>query len=93
LRQSDFVARYGGEELIAIIHGSDSANAWKVAEKVRDNVEKTRFHYQEKIIRVTVSLGVTEVLPHDTDPEEPFKRVDAALYLAKEDGRNRIRVS
>ncbi len=92
LRQSDFVARYGGEELIAIIHGSDSANAWNVAEKVRDNVEKTRFHYQEKIIRVTVSLGVTEVLPNDTDPEEPFKRVDEALYLAKEDGRNRVRV-
>jgi diguanylate cyclase len=92
LRQSDFVARYGGEELIAIIHGIGSANAWKVAEKVRDGVEKTRFHYQEEIIHVTVSLGVTEVLPHDTDPEEPFKRVDEALYQAKEAGRNRIRV-
>ena len=50
LRQSDFLARYGGEELIAILHGSDAGSARNVAEKIRRRIEKTRFYYQDEII-------------------------------------------
>ena len=90
LRQSDFLARYGGEELVAILYGSNSANALDVAEKIRRTIEETRFHYLDEIISLTVSLGVTEVLPDDTEPEIPFDRVDKAMYRAKKEGRNRI---
>ncbi len=90
LRKSDFLARYGGEELIAVLYGSNSADALNVAEKIRSNIERTRFHYQDKIIHVTISSGVTEILPDDGDPEIPFVRVDKAMYQAKKDGRNRI---
>jgi diguanylate cyclase (GGDEF)-like protein len=90
LRKADFLARYGGEELIAILHGSDAGNARNVAEKIRDCIEKTRFHYRDETIAITISLGVTEVLPSDTEPETPFIRVDKAMYKAKKGGRNKV---
>jgi len=92
LRQSDFFARYGGEELIAILHGSNAANGFTIAEKIRRRIEMTRFHYQDQVIPITISLGVTEVMPSDKDPETPFIRVDQAMYGAKRDGRNRVHV-
>lgn len=90
LRRTDFLARYGGEELIAILHGSNVANAVKVAEKIRARIEHTRFCFQDRIIPITISLGVTEALPGDNNPELPFIRVDDAMYRAKRAGRNRV---
>jgi diguanylate cyclase (GGDEF)-like protein len=92
LRNSDFFARYGGEEMIAILYGSDARSARDVAEKIRNRIEKTCFSYRNEIIPITVSLGVTEVNPSDTEPEIPFIRADEAMYRAKRDGRNRVRV-
>ena len=90
LRKSDFFARYGGEELIAVLHGSDVMNAQEVAEKIRLRIVRTRFCYQAEVIPITVSLGVTEVAQTDEDPETPFIRADNALYQAKSLGRNRV---
>ena len=53
-------------------------------------IERTMFYCQGKTIPVTISLGVTEVLPGDVDTEIPFIRVDRAMYKAKEAGRNRV---
>jgi diguanylate cyclase len=92
LRQSDFFARYGGEELIAILQECDAVSARNAAEKIRNRVEKAHFYYQNVPIPITVSLGVTEVAPLDKEPEAPFIRVDEALYRAKKDGRNRVHV-
>jgi diguanylate cyclase len=93
LRKTDFLARYGGEEIIAILPGSSSQDSQKVAEKIRSRVESTRFTYLNEHIPVTISLGVTEVMPEDKDPEAPFIRVDEAMYRAKKQGRNRVCVS
>jgi diguanylate cyclase (GGDEF)-like protein len=90
LRESDFLARYGGDELIAILYGSNSESALNVAEKIRRKIEEARFHYLDRIIPMTISLGVTEVQPCDTDPDIPFLRVDKAMYQAKKDGGNKI---
>lgn len=90
LRESDFLARYGGEELIVILHGCDSKDAANIAEKIRRRIENTRFIYHDEAIPVTVSLGVTEAIPSDTEPEAPFIRVDEAMYRAKNEGRNRV---
>ncbi|HYA40596.1 MAG TPA: GGDEF domain-containing protein [Syntrophobacteraceae bacterium] len=92
IRESDFLARYGGEEFIIILEGCDVSNARSVAEKIRSCIEKARFHFQDESISVTVSLGVTEVTSSDTEPDTPFTRVDEAMYRAKNDGRNRVRV-
>ena len=90
LRKSDFLARYGGEELIVILSGCDSKRAQNIAEKIRRRIENTRFYYHDETIPVTVSLGVTEVMPSDTEPEAPFIRVDEAMYRAKKGGRNKV---
>jgi len=92
LRESDFLARFGGDELIAILHGCDAGSARDVAEKIRDGIEKTRFYYLGEVIRVTTSVGVTEVMPSDSDPGITFVRVDEAMYRAKKGGRNRVHV-
>ncbi len=92
LRKSDFVARYGGEELIAILNGSNAENAQRTAEKIRNRIQKARFFFQNEEIPITISLGVTEITPSDTEPENPFIRVDKAMYQAKKEGRNLVRV-
>ncbi len=90
LRQSDFLARYGGEELIAILPGSGAAGAQNVAEKIRSCIANARFYFKDEILPVTISLGGTVVMTSDTDPDTPFIRVDEAMYRAKKGGRNRV---
>ena len=90
LRKTDFLARYGGEELIAVLDGSSAENAGRLAEKIRSRIEKAHFCFRDEEIPVTISLGVTEVSPADHDPEAPFIRVDDALYRAKGQGRNGV---
>jgi diguanylate cyclase len=92
VRKVDFVARYGGEELIIILPGSTVENARNIAEKIRDRIDKTRFNYQDQVIRLTISLGVTQARPADSGPEELFIRVDKAMYHSKREGRNRVSV-
>lgn len=90
LRQSDFVARYGGEELIVILNSIELRVAERVAEKLRLRIEKARFTYQDAEIPVTISIGVTEVLSTDRVPDDPVVRADKAMYEAKKGGRNRV---
>jgi diguanylate cyclase len=90
LRKVDFLARFGGEEFILILTGTDKENALKVAEKLRRLIEKTRFLYQGQEIPVTISLGVTQAGPADKDSQNLFSRVDAAMYAAKNAGRNQV---
>jgi diguanylate cyclase len=92
VRKSDFVARYGGEELIIILPGSIVENARSIAEKIRDRIDKTRFNYQDQVIHLTISLGVTQARPADSGADELFVRVDEAMYHSKKQGRNRVSV-
>ncbi len=93
IRSTDFLARYGGEEFIVLLTGTNKTNAFKAAEKIRASIEKTRFLYDKQVIPVTISLGVTEVQASDTDPQAIFVRADAAMYKAKNEGRNRVCIS
>jgi diguanylate cyclase len=92
IRKVDFVARYGGEELVIILPGSIVENTRRIAEKIRDRIDKTRFDYQDQVIHITISLGVTQVTPSDSSSDELFERVDKAMYYAKRKGRNRVSV-
>jgi diguanylate cyclase len=91
LRASDFIARIGGEEFGVLLSGIRIAEAEIIANKVRLAVEGLRFHFRETPVRITVSCGITELVPDDT-PEPAFERADAALYRAKNGGRNRCEV-
>jgi diguanylate cyclase (GGDEF)-like protein len=92
LRKSDFMARYGGEEFAVIVPETRSAGALDVAEKLRQTVEATKFIYKTNSVAITVSVGVTEIVPADKTPEDIFTRADRALYNAKQGGRNRVSV-
>jgi diguanylate cyclase (GGDEF)-like protein len=92
VRSSDIVARYGGEEMIILLKGSAMNNALVIAEKIRSNVENRVIKQQDKVYRVTISVGVSEF--HLSDSlEKLIKRADEGLYKAKESGRNRVAVA
>jgi diguanylate cyclase len=87
LRAGDFVARIGGEEFAVLLSGIGLAEAVTMANEVRSAVEGLRFHFRGAPVRVTVSCGVTELTSADA-PEAAFDRADAALYRAKNSGKN-----
>lgn len=93
VRQTDFVGRYGGEEFLIILPRTDVAGAAKMAERVRASVQGTPMHALDgRTFSSTVSMGVAEYCDGD-DEDLLVGRADAALYRAKELGRNRVEVS
>jgi len=92
LRTSDFAARWGGEEFVILLPGSDMEGAEEVAERVRENVESAVIPTEEGTeTRMTVSVGVNSAVPGtETSIDDYIKVADQALYSAKEQGRNRV---
>jgi len=85
-RSGDFVARWGGEEFMITLQSTNSSQATLLANKLRKAVEEYLF---ESVGKLTISLGVTEYKNSESE-DEFIKRVDEALYEAKESGRNRV---
>ena len=85
-RIGDIAARWGGEEFMITLQATDAANASILAEKLRVSVETFTFPI---VGQLTISLGVTEYMNNESE-EKFIKRVDSALYEAKESGRNRV---
>ena len=92
-RFNDFVCRYGGEEFAVLLPESAVDQGRYVADKIRQAVENTSLLHADTKIKVTVSAGVGEVNAERDTPETFIARVDAALYQAKENGRNRIELT
>jgi diguanylate cyclase (GGDEF)-like protein len=90
LRSPDFLARFGGEEFVIILPETGRDGARKVAEKIRMHIEKTEFLHKGENVKVTISLGGTEVQTSDKTDENIFERVDRAMYQAKQSGRNQV---
>lgn len=91
-RADDQIGRYGGEEFLFILPGTDIEGALHVAERVRARVAKNTFHSGDVNVPITVSLGVAESGEHDS-VDSLISRADAALYAAKKAGRNRVRAA
>ena len=88
-RDVDMIGRFGGEEFVAILPNTDKQGAYKFAEKLRQIIEKTKFMYKKTRINVTVSAGVAS-REEVNSKEEVLKKADERLYLAKQNGRNRV---
>lgn len=90
LRTSDWLSRWGGEEFLAILPDTDEIGALKIAERLREEIEKFSFQLNTQKIKTSASIGVSSY-PRDGDtPEFLIKAADAALYEAKKSGRNRV---
>jgi len=90
IRDTDFFSRYGGEEFMLILPQTNLAQAKVVAENLRREVDECSFHYAQDPVTITVSCGLAEFKKGDT-VESVFLRADAALYTAKQGGRNLCR--
>lgn len=86
LRDSDVVARWGGEEFVALLRGCDLQRALVVAENLRKDIAGHDFSLPAQ---VTVSVGASQYASSD-NLASFFARVDAAMYAAKQGGRNRV---
>jgi len=86
IRDVDAIARYGGEEFVMLIPDADKEAAFCLAERLRDELAKVEL---EDLPPVTISLGIATYPSDGTDLEELIKRADAAMYEAKQQGRNR----
>lgn len=91
-RQMDIVCRYGGEEFIVILPKCNLEGAKGFAERVRKAVQGEPVQTDTISVPVTISCGCAEYYPDEVD-EKFIERADAALYRAKEGGRNRVEVS
>jgi diguanylate cyclase len=92
VREIDLPARFGGEELIAVLPGAELATCWAVAERIRRSISEcriTRRSTGEDLPHVTVSIGVGQFRLGES-MSELIERCDRALYLAKRTGRNRV---
>jgi diguanylate cyclase len=87
-REEDFLARIGGEEFALLLPATNLEQARQVVERIRTQIAATAFHYKGQQEQVTLSCGLTEFRDGDT-PLTIYQRADAALYRAKESGRNR----
>jgi diguanylate cyclase len=97
VRKTDFVARYGGEEFVILLPETDITTAEQVIEKVREMVGRLPFHFRDENIQITMSFGLIEFKDgypaedvNDIQQSVLFERADQALYLAKQNGRNRV---
>jgi len=89
LRDSDFLARFGGDEFGLILMKAGGIPAADVAWKLCTNVRESRFVLDSMPVNVTLSIGVAEADPDDSE-ESLLKRADRALYRVKETGRNSV---
>lgn len=88
-RGNDLIGRWGGEEFIGIFENLDEKNIIEISNRIRNLVENKDFCVEDKIIKVTISIGATLVKEMD-NLEDLLKRADEGVYLAKKNGRNRV---
>jgi diguanylate cyclase len=90
-RPQDLAARYGGEEFVVLLPDTPEAGAVRVAERIREEIQKTAFRVSDQVLHLTVSIGVCSCAPARADATKAlFACADDALYQAKAEGRNRV---
>lgn len=89
LRRSDVLGRYGGDELAVLLPHTDGPTALRVLDEIRDSFSRLRLSAGEREMAATLSCGVA-VYPACPSARDLVERADAALYQAKDAGRNRV---
>ncbi|MBI5558123.1 MAG: diguanylate cyclase [Deltaproteobacteria bacterium] len=91
VRNTDIVARYGGEEMVVLLPETDRKRAVHIAEKLRKEIESSEIPCDGKHISITVSIGVATYPENNvSDPMLLVEAADLAMYEAKKTGRNKV---
>jgi len=92
VRDVDIVARYGGEEFMIILPQTDADNARMIAERIRGQIDQSFFSNSQgqRHIKVTISIGIAVYPNGSLSATQLLEKVDKALYLAKNHGRNKV---
>ncbi len=90
VRTADICSRYGGEELALILPSTALKGALELAERLRLSIEAASISFQNQEIRVTTSAGVSQLSDTCRVPYDLLDQADQALYVAKQQGRNRV---
>lgn len=95
LRGADVASRYGGEEFCILLPQTSLEEAVTIAERIKRRIERTHFPHgkTQPLGAVTVSIGVSSFSPNIETPEAIIGAADRALYLAKHQGKNRVRTT
>jgi histidine kinase len=92
-RETDVVARYGGEEMVVILTETSTEQATVVAQRIRQTLEEHPLTLNDRVVKATASLGVATNDTQRNEPETLIKAADEALYRSKANGRNRVTVA
>ena len=91
LRPSDIIGRYGGEEFLFLLPSTNIESASIVADNIRQIIEKMKVPFNNEVIKLTVSIGVSSYFGFgDAELKDLIHNADIALYKAKNNGRNRV---
>lgn len=93
LRGSDLKCRYGGEEFLVLLPDTPIEGGKRVADTLRHALSDMTVPWKDETLNITASFGVAAARPAETDSEALIGRADAALYRAKDQGRNCVRLS
>ncbi len=88
--QHGALARLGGDEFAVLLNGKTAQEAFSIAYSLLEVVKEFRFFWQDSLFSISVSIGLTETVKADLSAEQTLKKADAACFVAKEKGRNRI---
>ena len=92
LRQSDILFRYGGEEVLAIMPETDNESALVPIQRIRETIEKKNFVFNDKTIKVTISIGLSDSTQKADSLERFIDQADKAMYTSKQNGRNQVNI-
>jgi diguanylate cyclase (GGDEF)-like protein len=91
LRGSDFIFRYGGEEFLLVLPESSVEDTYKYVESLRKEIKNMKVNFRGQLLpSITLSFGIAAYPDHGLDAIELIRIADKALYIAKEEGRDRI---
>lgn len=89
-RTTDYIGRIGGEEFAILMPATGMDSAFHIADRLRENIAKHKIIFENKVVQVTVSIGLSYYRKKDNDIQTIIKRSDKALYEAKDSGRDKV---
>lgn len=90
VRTEDLIARWGGDEFLIVLPATDEERAVKLAERIKETVERRQYVYESILLSITLTLGVSVMHGDNDTVDSIIKQADALMYDGKRAGRNRI---